>query len=125
FRRLLYAFLLAAVAPGIVIGILGVVFIYQQNARSEQVKTNVASVQAATVVGTYLQDLNQQLNTASAAYRGQQLGDAQMHDSLQQALTKVGDSSTKFDSQAKDYQKNFQLATAPQMSDINNALQAD
>ena len=28
FRRLLYAFLLAAVAPGIVIGILGIVFLY-------------------------------------------------------------------------------------------------
>ncbi len=126
FRRLLYAFLLAAVAPGIVIGILGVVFLYQQNARGEQVKTNVASVQAANVTSTYLQDLNQQLNTANSAYHGQgQVSDQQMRNALQQALTKVADSSTKFNNGAANYKKNFQLATAPQMSDINTTLQAD
>src|SRR5689334_10354500 len=63
-RRLLFAFLLAAVVPGIIISILGFAFINTMRARSQAILINIRAFKTATANGAEIPQMLQLLNSA-------------------------------------------------------------
>src|SRR6266567_7382573 len=62
FRRLFYAFMLAAVIPGVVIVILGLSFVGRLESRSAATKNITEAAQQARNANTMIETLNSQLN---------------------------------------------------------------
>ena len=50
-RRLLFAFLLVAIIPGIIIVILGFSFINAQKSRSQAIQINIQAFKMVTIIG--------------------------------------------------------------------------
>ncbi len=123
FRRLFYAFLLAAVIPGITIIILGVTFVNTLNARGIAVQTSVKSVRAAMDAKIPLSNLFGVLNFA---YHSQtQPNMPGMQEWGQDPLTQTRTLENTFDRDIKQYQQEYQITTSPQMSVIRNILLSD
>ncbi len=120
FRRLFYAFLLAAVIPGFVITLLGVSFINTQNARSQALQASLQALEASGTVGSYLQDLKWQPGLSSGGWshmKGPALAAAapQIADNvhnLEQLFTKA----------ATSYKRDYQLNSASQMVGAHSQL---
>jgi methyl-accepting chemotaxis protein len=67
-RRLLCAFLLAAIIPGIIVSILGFTFINAQQSRSQAVQMNIHACKSATDTSAYLPPM---INLLKLAYHSQ------------------------------------------------------
>ena len=125
-RRLLLAFLLSAVIPGIVISVLGFTFFRGQSERSQVIRTNMNAFKSATMTGTYLPDLNTLLvTTYLEAYQGRSVSTkTQMRDNIQ----RLYETSALFTEATRRYSDNYGLRTAPQMQptlEILNLNQLD
>ncbi|QBD80135.1 HAMP domain-containing protein [Ktedonosporobacter rubrisoli] len=123
FRRLFYAFLLAAVIPGIIISILGSIFISQQTARGQSQQQTIEALTTATNASIYLPRIDGQVNGAFQFLYSS--NDANMRDSAQKLIDKAADYEKKFDGALQQYQKNYMLETSPNMSQVRTTIQSD
>ncbi|GCE26143.1 hypothetical protein KDA_16270 [Dictyobacter alpinus] len=112
-RRLLLAFLLTAVIPGIVISVLGLTFFKAQTERSQIIRTNISAFKSATTAGTYLPDLNALLiTTYLEQYQSHPLVEK---NQLATNLQHIQETTRLFDNEANNYQQNYELLTSPGM----------
>lgn len=116
-RRLLFAFLLAALVPGIIITILGFAFINAQYERSQAALTNIQAFKIASSHGAAITNLHQSLIILSQTHlvpgtkSPEQLTPASWRE-LQAQLEKG----------IKDYQRDYQISTARQMQNTYTVL---
>jgi methyl-accepting chemotaxis protein len=113
FRRLFYAFLLAAVIPGIIVAIQGIAFANEQSARSQAMQSSIAMMQATTAVQEDLQNLNSSLN---AAYQDQYQSNSTVQARTPGLLKSANMLTRQTSAALKHYQQSYQLTTAPGMS---------
>lgn len=118
-RRLFYAFLLAAVIPGMVISVLGFTFITAQNSRAQAVQINMSAYKASNVVGAYLPG---QIELLDITYQ-HQYETRNVPAQVAQSLKGIRSAEQQFEQALQAYQQNDQLATSPAMSDILTLLQ--
>lgn len=112
-RRLLLAFLLSAVIPGIMISLLGFTFFKGQTERNQVISTNINAFKSATMAGTYLPDLNTLLvTTYLEAYQNQQASPKTQLDTNIQQLRAT---SSLFELATQRYTHTYELRTAPAM----------
>jgi methyl-accepting chemotaxis protein len=123
FRRLFYAFLLAAIIPGIVITILGFVFISAQNARNQALQTSINAAQASAQAGGYLQDLKDQPHLTAENWSG--LNSSSLRTRLSQISKYIHQQENLFESALTNYRTNYQIQTSPQMGTIRAILLND
>ena len=113
FRRLFYAFLVAALIPGFIIVALSASYINTLNTRSQAVQTGNSAIEKVTMGLNDLQGMNASLialhfDTTST-----------MAGSLTSAVSQQQQS---FDQVLTDYQSNYQLATSSNMDAIHSIL---
>jgi len=128
FRRLLIAFALAAVVPGIVIILLGTNYVNQLTARGQAVKTAFNAQNTAYEEQINLQRMNALLQARHAevfASLGGSVQDPSMNASGQLINNDILARETDFDQTLVKYQQDFELATSPNMSDIRTILLSD
>ena len=114
FRRLFYAFLVAALIPGIIIIVLSTSFINTLGARSQAVQTSTNAVETATMGLTDLQNMNSNL---IALHSGNTSG---MTNTLN---TEIAQQQQGFDSALANYQSNFAITSSSNMAAIRTILQ--
>lgn len=116
FRRLFYAFLLAAIIPGIIISALGIVFINTQNTHNQAVQVNMNMARDTATISSALQrskDLFNGFNgTPLLNASGQTLALVHTITGIQQSI----------ETNIQRYTQQYQLASTPQMSDIRSML---
>ncbi|MBA2679280.1 MAG: HAMP domain-containing protein [Ktedonobacteraceae bacterium] len=122
-RRLLLAFLLAAVIPGIVISLLGFAFIGEQNARSRAVQTNIHASKSASTMNSYLLSMNMLLNALyQKLYKnGQNSTPAQ----IQESTTQLQNQENNFDTAIQNFEQEYQITTAPNMRSVYSTLMSN
>src|SRR6266571_679102 len=128
FRRLLIAFALAAVVPGLVIVLLGTYYVNQLTARGQAVKTSFNAQNTAYEEQINLQRMNALLQARHAevfASLGGSVQDPSMNASGQLINNDILARETDFDQTLVKYQQDFELATSPNMSDIRTILLSD
>ncbi len=128
FRRLLIAFALAAVVPGIVIVLLGTNYVNQLTARGQAVKTAFNAQNTAYEEQINLQRMNALLQARHAeifASLGGSVQDPSMNASGQLINNDILARETDFDQTLVKYQQDFELATSPNMSAIRTILLSD
>src|SRR5579883_7929 len=122
-RRLAWAFLLAALIPGLAILAQSFTFSNIQTERSQAVQTSINSLKATTAAETYLQDMSVSLNLA---YQDQYVSNSVILQGQTQGIIKnIRTDATQFNDTARQYQQSYQVATSPQMQDIRNILLTD
>src|ERR1700730_1976356 len=123
FRRLFYAFLLAAIIPGIIITILGVTFINNQSDRSQSTQIATNALQSSGNTRSYLDQLNGQ---PALPYQDFQLmATVSSRSKLQQVTSNVRNLERQFENGLTQYEQYYQLNTAPRMQAIANILKFD
>jgi methyl-accepting chemotaxis protein len=120
FRRLFYAFLLAAVIPGFVITLLGVSFINTQNARGRALQTGLQALEASGTVGTYLQDLKWQPGLSSIGWSHMKA--SSLASTAPQIADNIHNLEQRFEGAAIAYKQNYQINTASQMVGVRSQL---
>jgi methyl-accepting chemotaxis protein len=128
FRRLLIAFALAAVVPGIVIVLLGTYYVNQFTVRGQAVKTAFNAQNTAYEEQINLQRMNALLQARHAeifAGLGGSVQDPSMNASGQLINDDILARETDFDQTLAKYQQDFELATSPNMGDIRTILLSD
>lgn len=125
FRRLLIAFALAAVVPGIVIVLLGSYYVNQLTVRGQAVKTSFDAQNAAYEEQINLQRMNALLQARHAEAFATGIKDPSMGASGQLIRTDILARETDFDQTLISYQRDFDLATSDNMSDIRSILLSD
>jgi len=128
FRRLLIAFALAAVVPGVVIVLLGYNYANQLAVRSQAVKTSFDAQNSAYEEQINLQRMNALLQARHAevfASMGGTVKDPSMGASGQLINNDILARETDFDQTLVKYQQNFDLATSDNMSGIRAILLSD
>lgn len=112
-RRLRFAFLLAAIVPSIIIGILGLTFLNSANNQSKIIQTNINSLKATTSAEEYLRTLSDRLENA---YRSQ-YGPSGSSGLVQtgELLKDVRTNSDLFSAAVKNYQQDYQIKESAQM----------
>ncbi len=121
-RRLLFAFLLAAVIPGIIISILGFGFISAQKSRSQAIQMNIQAFKMVTRTGDYLPSIIELLKLAyQDRYETVPNQQAQATDTFNQ-LQNV---TIHFDQAIRQYKQNYQIISSPSMRGIYNILLSD
>jgi methyl-accepting chemotaxis protein len=124
-RRLLLAFLLAALIPGMIISILGFTFINTQQSRSQAIQTNIHAFKSATTTSAYLPQI---INLLKLVYYNQYDTADKPLVSLEQApdlLSQLIIVTHHFDQAVSQYQQSYQINTSPQMSAIRSTLFSD
>ncbi len=111
FRRLFYAFLLAAVVPGIIISALSIVFINTQNTHNQTVLVNMNMARDTMTISSALQRSKDLFNGFNATQRQKQ---AFVHtvSGIQQSI----------ETNIQHYTQQYQLASTPQMSSIRSMV---
>jgi methyl-accepting chemotaxis protein len=121
-RRLLCAFLLAAIIPGIIISILGFTFINTQRSRSQAIQMNIHIFKSATTTSGCLPQI---INLLKLAYHNQYDIQVQPLPPQEQALDTLSQLTVvthRFDQAVSQYQQSYQINTAAQMSTIRSML---
>lgn len=121
-RRLLFAFLLAAVIPGIIISILGFGFINAQKSRSQAIQLNIQAFKMVTTTGSYLPRMIELLKSAyQDQYETTPNQPAQATDTLNQLkiVTK------QFEQAIQQYKQNYQINTSSNMKGNYDILLSD
>ncbi len=120
FRRLFYAFLLAAVIPGLVITLLGVAFINTQNARGQAVQTSLQGLEAIGNASSYLQDLKWQPGLSYADWSHMKA--SSLAATAPQIAQNVHHLEQQFESAANSYRRDYLLNTTPSMANVRLLL---
>ncbi len=118
-RRLLLAFLLAAVVPGIIISILGLSFINTQRARSQAILVNIRAFKTANATGAQIPQMLQLLNIA---YGEQFLQKGKDQNISGDTVSTLRGASAHFEQAIRQYQQNYQIGTAPLMRGTKDIL---
>jgi twitching motility protein PilJ len=119
FRRLFYAFLLAAIIPGVIISILSTVFINTQNTRNQEVQTNMNMSRDTTTISSALQRSQDLFNGLNGT---QQLNENRQTQAFIHTISGIQQS---IETNIKQYAQQYQLASSPQMSDIRSMVVED
>jgi twitching motility protein PilJ len=109
FRRLFYAFLLAAIIPGIIISALSIVFINTQNTRNQAVQANTNMLRDTMVISSELQ----RSKDLFSGFNGMQ---------TQAFVHTISGIQQSTDTNIKRYVQQYQLTNTPQMSAIRSML---
>ena len=128
FRRLLIAFALAAVVPGIVIVLLGTYYVNQLTIRGQAVKTGFNAQNTAYEEQINLQRMNALLQARHAeifANLGGSVQDPSMNASGRLISGDILARETDFDQTLAKYQQDFSLSSSPNMSAIRDILLSD
>ncbi len=119
-RRLLLAFLLAAVIPGIVISLLGFTFVREQDARSRAVQTNINASKSASTIDSYLLKVNITLNTLyQKQYENNQNNTSSQ---IQEGISQLQDQDNNLDTAIQQFAQEYQMTTAPNMRNVYTIL---
>lgn len=119
-RRLLLAFLLAAVIPGIVISLLGFTFVKEQNARSGAVQTNINASKSSDAIDSYFIKMDTALNTL---YQRQYENSQTMTPSqTQEGINQLQDQANILDTAIQHFAQDYQMTTAPNMREVYTIL---
>jgi methyl-accepting chemotaxis protein len=124
-RRLLCAFLLAAIIPGIIISILGFTFINGQQSRSQAVQMNIRAFKSATDTSAYLP---QMINLLKLAYHSQYevlVKPLAPQEGALDTLSQVTVVTHHFGRGVSQYQQLYQIDTSRQMSTVRSILLYD
>ena len=124
-RRLLFAFLLAAIIPGIIISILGFTFINTQQSRTQAIQMNIHICKSATTIGAYLPQI---INLLKLAYHNQyDILDKPLplEDETPDPLGQLTIVTRYFDQAVAQYQQAYQINTSSQMSSVRSILLND
>ena len=119
FRRLFYAFLLAAVIPGIIIFMLGATFISRLNDRSTATAQNYNAVHDSRTISNDLNNANQLLYTMLL---DNQAGDTKALDKNTTSLRKL---VSRIDTELTQFRSNYELVSSSQMSQVSSILTSD
>ena len=119
-RRLLLAFLLAAMIPGIVISLLGFTFVREQNVRGQAVQTNISASKSASTIDSYLLRLNITLNIL---YQKQYESNQNVPSSqIQEIISQLQDQENNFDTALQHFEQEYQITTAPNARSVYSIL---
>ncbi len=123
FRRLFYAFMLAAVIPGVVIVILGLSFVGRLEARSTATKNITEAAQQARNANTMIETLNSQLNVLyNRQYQSMQpLQAADRTAKIQQIQTE----EKALAGILTNYTQNYRLSDSPRMQGVTSTILSD
>lgn len=113
FRRLFYAFLVAALIPGIIIIVLSASYINTLNMRSQAVQTSNAAIEKATLGLNDLQGMNSNLIALHFGNTGNMAGTLNAEIAQQQQ---------NFDQTFANFQGTFQISTSTNMDGIHAIL---
>ena len=113
FRRLFYAFLVAALIPGIIIVVLSTSFINTLNTRSQGVQTSNTAIEKVTMGLTDLQGMHSNLIALHFGNTGNMAGSL---------ATEITQQQQSFDQTLPNYQSNYQISTSGNMNAIHSIL---
>ncbi len=119
-RRLLFAFFLAAVIPGIIISILGFTFINSQRVRGQAVARNINAFKTTTTAGSYLPRL---IELLKITYQNQY--DSKQAASTQSTVSQLRTVENLFDQTIRQYKQNDEINSSTQMRTTRAILLAD
>src|SRR6266571_626352 len=125
FRRLFLAFALAAIIPGIVIIVLGSVYVNLLNTRGNAIQTSNAGLKIAAVALGDLQRMNALLESYHAdVYATGEYGihDPRMNALVQSHYNEILSLEYKFNQLSAEYQRGYELATSSNASDVRAIL---
>jgi len=128
FRRLFLAFALAAVVPGIIIAVLGTTYINTLTARGQAEQTNNGAMKLATSQFAVLQRMNADLiafhSTAFSNGGTDGMNDSAMTSMVQSLNNEIITLQGNFTQALGTYQQKYQVATSPDMAQIQSILQS-
>lgn len=128
FRRLFFAFAVAALIPGIVIILLGNFNISSLNTRGQAVRTSFDAQSLASQEETNLQRMNALLQAKFYqifASHSRVITDPSLFALGGQDDSEIGKLESDFGNALINYQNNYELATADNMSIVRNILLTD
>lgn len=118
-RRLLFAFLLAAVIPGVIISILGFGFINAQKSRSQAVQLNIQAFKMVTTTGSYLPSM---IDLLKSAYQDQYEAVPNQPAQATEALNQLKIVTQQFKYSFQQYKQNYKIIASPNMKGIYDIL---
>jgi Methyl-accepting chemotaxis protein len=118
-RRLLLAFLLAAVIPGTVITTLGITFAKKQVAQGQTLQTNISAFKSTTTTGSYLPKIHYLINQV---YHDQYTTQKPNTQQLQMDLQQIGVTSGYFVSGTNQFRQRYAAATGNLMQRTRDLL---
>lgn len=118
-RRLLLAFLLAAVIPGIVISALGITFAKKQIEQGQIIQTNISAFKSTTTTGSYLPRIHYLLNQV---YQDQYPTATASTQQLQMDLQQTGEATSDFVAGMQQFPHSYAAATAASMQKSRRLL---
>jgi len=121
-RRLFFAFGAATVIPGIIIFLLGIIYLNTLTARGQNVQTSYQAIQTATAQSTNLQLMNADLTSyfsTTYAANGSAGNMSNMAANLSNGIT---DLQANFGQGLQQYKQNFTIAASAQMVGIHSIL---
>ncbi len=118
-RRLLCAFLLAAIIPGIIISILGLTFINTQRSRSQAMQMNIHIFKSATTTSAYLPQI---INLLKLDYHNQYDTPLPPQEQALDTLSQLAVVTHYFGQAVSQYQQSYEINTAAQMSTTRSIL---
>lgn len=125
-RRLLLAFLLAAVIPGAVITTLGITFAKKQVAQGQILQTNISAFKSTTTTGSYLPKMHYLINQVyHDQYTTQNPTQKSNIQRLQMDLQQIGVTSGYFVSGTNQFRQNYAAATGNSMQRSRDLLIED
>ncbi|MBE3559472.1 MAG: HAMP domain-containing protein [Ktedonobacteraceae bacterium] len=120
--RLKFAFLLAALIPCLLIGILIPVSLGVEHAHSQAIQANLDALRITRTALSSLQNMSANLESA---YKSQYHQTATpQHVQTGPLIQQVQNYANQFDTEARQYQQDYQLLGTPRMSDALNMLQS-
>ena len=123
-RRLFFAFGAATLIPGIIIALLGAIYINTLTARGQDVQTSYQAIQNATAQSTNLQlmnaDLTSYFSTIYAADGSASSGS--MSNTAESLSTGILKLQANFGQGIQQYTQDFTIATSPPMAGIHSIL---
>src|SRR3989440_9549206 len=129
FRRLFIAFTLAAVVPGIVIAVLGSTYINTLTVRGQAEQTSIEAIKIASTQLANLRQMNADLIAYHSTVYADRVGSATNATNmvkLEQLLkNEINTLQGNFNQVATQYQRDYQLASSPNMAGIEGILLAN
>lgn len=122
FHRLLFAFLLVAVIPGIIISILGFSFINAQKSRGQAIQMNIQAFKMAVITDTYLPSM---IELLKSAYQDHYEIVPSQQTEASDTLNQLQNATIHFDQAIRQYKQNYQIATSPNMRGVYTILLGD
>ncbi|MFL5655898.1 MAG: methyl-accepting chemotaxis protein [Ktedonobacteraceae bacterium] len=129
FRRLFIAFTLAAVVPGIVIAVLGSTYINTLTVRGQAEQTSIETIKITSTQLANLRQMNADLIAYHSTVYADRVGSATNATNmvkLEQLLkNEINTLQGNFNQVATQYQRDYQLASSPNMAGIEGILLAN